>query len=298
MVLTDFREPINAWSHGAGMMLALPVTWVLLRRCAGPRNGNERWQPGESTRFRRIKALCLLIFGVSLIQCYGMSALFHGAKLSGERLMRLQRLDHIGIYILIAGTYTPVAWALMRNSWRWGTVTTVWIIALVCGVQVWCGAPMPIWLSTLTYLAMGWGALFCYFELARTHSHRTLMSLPLGGIFYSIGAFINLARWPAPYPGLLGAHELFHFFVITGSACHVHFMMAVVIPAQGPAPLLHPGSPASDSLAPESALSPSRLSLRQPHFASYRLWTRPFRRVDERIAIASPPKLQSPSQSA
>jgi hemolysin III len=243
MVLTNLREPINAWSHGAGMMLAVPVTWVLLRRCArGSVYDVEPW--AGSRRFQRIKALCLLVFGASLTLCYGTSAVFHAVKLSGEPLMRLQRLDHIGIYILIAGTYTPVAWALMRRSWWWGTMGTVWTVALVCGARVWCGSPIPMWVSTLTYLAMGWGALFCYFELARNHSHRTLLSLPLGGAFYSVGALINLARWPAPFPGLFASHELFHFFVITGSVCHVYFMIAVVIPAQRPTASSSPANPA------------------------------------------------------
>ena len=58
---------------------------------------------------------------------------------------------------------------------------------------------MPMWVSTLVYLAMGWGALFCYFELAKTYSHRTLLPLPLGGVFYSVGAVLNLARWPVFY---------------------------------------------------------------------------------------------------
>ena len=64
----------------------------------------------------------MLIFGITLIVCYGVSATFHGVRLSGEPLHRLQRLDHVGIYLLIAGTYTPVAWALMRGSWSWGTL--------------------------------------------------------------------------------------------------------------------------------------------------------------------------------
>ena len=75
---------------------------------------------------QRIKAFCLLIFGITLIVCYGsVSATFHGVRLNGEPLYRLQRLDHVGIYLLIAGTaYTPVAWSLMRGSWSWGTLTT------------------------------------------------------------------------------------------------------------------------------------------------------------------------------
>ena len=71
-----------------------------------------------------------------LTLCYGTSAVFHGARLSGEPLTRLQRLDHVGIYLLIAGTYTPIAWGLMRGPWLWGTLTAAWTTALVCGTRV------------------------------------------------------------------------------------------------------------------------------------------------------------------
>jgi len=273
MLLFDLREPVNAWSHGAAMVLALAVTWVLWKRCAGPKDWGQLGQGSGSATYQAVKTLCLLVFGVSLILCYLTSAVFHAVRLSGEPLIRLQRLDHVGIYLLIAGTYTPVAWSLMRGSWWWGTLTTVWTVAFVCAARVWCGGVMPVWVSTLTYLAMGWGALFCYFELAKTYSHRTLLPLPLGGMFYSVGAVLNLARWPVLFPGVFAAHELFHFFVIAGSACHIFFMHDVVIPAQEPAPLPRCTNPPRLVRKPRGASMPRHGSLRHPHF-SYRSWVR------------------------
>jgi hemolysin III len=179
--------------------------------------------------------LSLLVFGGCLTFCYAASAAFHGVPYRGPALSPFQRLDHVGIYLLIAGTYTPVVWSLMRGPWLWGTLATVWTLAAGSAARVWCGGVLPIWVSTLIYLGMGWGSLFCYFELARTYSHRTLRPLPLGGLFYSIGALINLAKWPVLSPGFFGAHELFHLFVIAGSACHVYFMVRVVVPAPWPA---------------------------------------------------------------
>ena len=237
MLLVDLREPVNALSHGAGMLLALPVTWVLWNRSSKSSARSSEDRSRDASRYHRGKAICLLIFGVSLVFCYGISATFHAVQLNGEPLLRLQRLDHVGIYLLISATYTPVAWALMRGSWSWGTLTTVWTTAVLCASRVWCGGVMPIWVSTSVYLAMGWGALFCYFKLAEDYSHRTLLPLPLGGVFYSAGAVINLLRWPVLLPGVFGAHELLHFFVIGGSACHIFFMIKVVVPSQAPAPL-------------------------------------------------------------
>jgi hemolysin III len=260
MQLFDLREPVNAWSHGAGMMLALPVTWVLWQRSGELIDlGNvEPWR--GSTRYQRIKALCLLIFGINLILCYGISATYHAVQLSGESLRWLQRLDHVGIYLLIAGTYTPVAWAMMRGSWWWGTLATVWTVALVCAARVWCVGILPPELSTLVYLTMGWGSVFCYRELARTYSHRSLLPLPLGGIFYSIGAVINLAHWPVIYPGVFAAHELFHFFVIAGSACHVFFMHDVVVPTTAREPALLSPTPAANAPQPIAGLVPASVS--------------------------------------
>jgi len=275
MLLFDLREPINAWSHGAGMVLAMPVTWVLWKRCTWPTDCSNSGQGYGSASYQWVKALCLLVFGVSLMLCYGISAAFHAVRQRGELLGQLQRLDHVGIYLLIAGTYTPVAWSLMRGSWWWGTLTTVWTVALVCAARVWCGGVMPMWVSTLIYLTMGWGALFCYVELARTYSHRTLLPLPLGGMFYSVGAILNLARWPVLFPGVFAAHELFHFFVIAGSACHIFFMLDVVIPSQGPAALPQGTNRPRPLWKLVGASMLRQGSLGRPHFPR-RSWMRDF----------------------
>jgi hemolysin III len=246
MLLFELREPVNAVSHGAGMMLALPVTWLLWKRCVARKPCEISPLCGATStcglarracrpaRHHWFKSLSLLGFGICLTFCYAASAAFHAAPLQGEPLSLLQRLDHIGIYLLIAGTYTPIAWALLRNAWLWGTLATVWTITALCITRVWYGGVLPIWVSTLVYLAMGWGSLVCYRELARTYSHRNLMPLPLGGVFYSVGAVLNLAKWPVLSPGVFSAHELFHFFVIAGSAFHILFMLRVVVPAPGP----------------------------------------------------------------
>ena len=239
MQLFDLREPINALSHGAGMMLALPLTWAFWRRCAdragSGSDGDRRDRLGTTgTPYQRGKVITLLIFGLSLVICYGNSTIYHAVWLSGPPLNRLRRLDHVGIYLLIAGTYTPAAWSLMRNGWRQGTLATVWCLAGFCAARVWFGGILPTWMSTLIYLTLGWGVLFCYRELARGLSHRTLLPLPLGGAFYSVGALINLTNWPVLQPGVFGSHELFHFFVIAGSTCHAYFMYRIVIPARQP----------------------------------------------------------------
>jgi len=267
MLLFDCREPVSAWSHGAGMLLALPVTWILWKRCTDSTSLPQEHCTAAS-RYEYGKALCLLVFGVSLIICYGISALFHATPPRGTFLSDLQRLDHVGIYVLIAGTYTPIAWSLMRGRWRWTTLIAVWTVALVCSMRVWCGGVMPMWVSTPSYLAMGWAALFCYAQLATNRSHRSLLPLPLGGIFYTVGAVFNLARWPVIFPGVIAAHELFHFFVIAGSACHIIFMLSVVVPSREPGALPRNASPrpiGTTSRFPQTLLRP-------PIFPTTSIW--------------------------
>ena len=166
MMLFDLREPINALSHGAGMMLALPLTWVFWQRCveqvstAASRDGRD---DGRATAYQRGKITALLIYGLRLVICFGNSALYHAVWLCGEPLSRFRRLDHVGIYLLIAGTYTQASWSLFRRSWRRGTLATVWSVADFCSARIWFGGVVPTWMSTSIYLAMGsdlWPQLF------------------------------------------------------------------------------------------------------------------------------------------
>ena len=85
-------------------------------------------------------------------------------------------------------------------------------------------------LATCLYLGMGWGVVVCYFEIARVVSHRALLPIVAGGLSYSVGAVLNLLHWPVILPGTLGAHEVFHFFVLAGSMAHYRFILKVVAP--------------------------------------------------------------------
>jgi hemolysin III len=213
----NFREPINAWSHCLWLLLSIPATMFLCRRCEGD----------------RAKRLSLLVFGLSLAACYAGSTLFHAARVSRAWIDRFDELDHIGIFILIAGSYTPVAWNLLNGRSRWATLSAAWLLsALGTTLLLICGVFTMFW-STCFYLVLGWGATICYIEMARTLSHRTLFPLLFGGILYTAGAVINLVHWPVLWPGVFGEHELFHLFVMAGSLAHFWFMLNVVAPTAG-----------------------------------------------------------------
>jgi hemolysin III len=208
----DFREPVSAWTHGLWCLLAFPGTVFL-------------WHRGRGNRVRQ---LGLLFFGLSLAACCAGSTLFHAVRLPHEQIELCGAIDHVGIYLLIAGTVTPVALVILEGRWRWGTLAAAWLLA--AGGIVLCLAyvEIPLAWSTGLYLGMGWGAGTCYLLVARVVPHQVLRSAVLGGLFYSVGAILNVLNWPALWPGVFAAHELFHLFVMAGSLAHFWFMLQVV----------------------------------------------------------------------
>jgi hemolysin III len=209
-----FREPVSAWTHAAWMLLALPATLVLCRAAGGDRR----------------RRLAFAVWGFTLVACYGGSTLFHGVRVPAADLAWFDTLDALGIYLLIAGTATPVAAVLLSGPWRWGTLTAAWSLA-GCGMllRAALGEP-PGFVSTGYYLALGWGIAAPYFALVRALSHRALWALPAGGLLYSVGAVLNRLHWPVLVPGVVEAHEVFHVFVMAGTVVHFWFMLRVVAP--------------------------------------------------------------------
>jgi hemolysin III len=214
MSFLDFREPVNAWSHCAGLMLAVPGTVMLWQRSAG----------------ERAKRLSLLVYGLTLAFCYLASTLYHGVRLPASGVAAFARLDHAGIFALIAGSYTPLASCLLRGHWRRWTLVVVWSIAGAAAMILAAGRPLSPAIWTCVYLAMGWGVIACYFEFSHAVSHRAMLPIVIGGLAYSIGAVFNLLHWPVIVPGTFGAHELFHFFVLGGSLAHYCFIFKVIVP--------------------------------------------------------------------
>lgn len=213
MDFLDFREPVSAWTHCAWMILAVPATVLLCWKARGSRS----------------RQLGLLIFGITLFLCYGGSTLFHAVH-DPDHIRFFHRLDHVGIYLLIAGSYTPVAVTVLRGPWRWSILGIIWAFAAVGILMRLLAEQIPGIVSTSLYLIMGWLAVLCYFEMARLLSHRAMVPVVLGGVLYSIGALINLAKVPILIPGIFESHELFHVFVMAGSLAHFSFMLRFVVP--------------------------------------------------------------------
>jgi len=208
------REPFNGASHLVGLILACAGTWTLLHWADGP------WERAAFT-----------IYGGSLILLYSTSFLYHSLPVTGRSLRALRTLDHIAIYFLIAGTYTPVALITLHDPLGWSLLAVVWLIALA-------GIPFkllyldaPVWVSTGTYLAMGYLALVAVAPLARAVSFTGILWLIAGGAAYTVGAVIYSRQRPDPFPGRFGHHEIWHLLVLVGSGCHFAFVLLHV--AQG-----------------------------------------------------------------
>ncbi len=214
MSILDFREPVSAWTHLLWMMLAIPATALLWRRSRGDRP----------------KQGAMLVFGLSLICCFGGSGLWHAVRLPPEQRDFYYRLDHVGIYLLIAGTGTPIIFTLLRGPWRWAPLGTGWLLAALGIFSEALRLHLSPWTSAALYLGMGWGLGLCFPQLRRVLPDRALRPIPVGGVLYSVGAVIFVADWPVPWPGVVGGHEVFHLFVMAGSAAHYWFVLTRVAP--------------------------------------------------------------------
>lgn len=212
------REPISSLTHLAGALLSVLGSVALLLLSAG--------EPWRTTSFA--------IYGASLVLLYTASTLYHGLHVGAQRLKLLKRLDHIAIFVLIAGSYTPIALVTLQRehaAWGWVILIAVWGFALL-GLAfklLWLAAPR--WLYTGLYLLMGWLVLAAVVPLVQAMPPGGLMWLALGGLFYTVGALVYALEKPDPLPGVFGFHELWHLFVLAGSGCHFVMMVRYVLPA-------------------------------------------------------------------
>jgi hemolysin III len=210
------REPVNGLTHAAGGVLAVVGLGVLLATAA--------------STGRLDQLLAFGIFGLSLVALYAASALYHLLPLSPAGVARLRRLDHMTIFVLIAGTYTPFCVLALDGGWRWGLLALIWSLAL-CGVMLklrWMDAPR--WLSVALYLGMGWIAVIAASELLRAVPPGGIAWVLSGGLVYSAGALAYGLKRPNPVPGVFGFHEVWHIFVLAGSACHFWAVLHYIAP--------------------------------------------------------------------
>jgi len=211
-----FKDPVSGLTHLASAAIALVGVVFLLRADA------------VSTR----RAVVFAVYGASLVLLFSASAFYHLARTTASRELILRRIDHSAIFLLIAGTYTPICVLALPDPMGTILLMAVWTFA-VLGIllKVLFFEKVPNWVSTALYIIMGWLAVIGIVPLVRSVPLGGLLWLLAGGVFYTGGAAIYSLKKLVIIPGVFGNHEIWHLFVTAGAASH--FVMIIRYIAAG-----------------------------------------------------------------
>lgn len=206
------REPGSAITHFIAMMLTVFAAAPLLVKSALSDTANM--------------LPAMTIFILSMVLLYGASATYHSLNIGGRALRIFRKVDHMMIFVLIAGSYTPVCLIVLGGRMGYTLFAVVWGIAIVGMLLKACWVTCPKWFSSIIYIAMGWVCVFVFGPLWNTLPHSAFLWLLAGGIIYTIGGVIYALKLPLfnSRHTFFGSHEIFHLFVMGGSLCHFIFM--------------------------------------------------------------------------
>ena len=212
------KEPGSAITHFIGMLMAIFAAVPLLIKAAH--------EPS------RIYIISLTIYAASLILLYAASTSYHTFDISPKVNTILKKIDHMMISVLIAGSYTPVCLIVLKGKTGIILLTIVWAIAiagiLIKAFWVYC----PKWVSSVLYIGMGWTCVLAFTQILNNMSPAAFGWLLAGGIIYTVGGVIYALKLPIfnSKHKNFGSHEIFHLFVMGGSACHFVVMYAFLLP--------------------------------------------------------------------
>ena len=211
-------EPVNTLTHLVAAFAASFGTLLLL----------------YLTRDQPAKMASLAIYGLCLVLLFAASSLLHGVKLSDEKRMWLNRLDHVAIFLLIAGTYTPIVYNLLPAAWSRPLLLAIWILALLGMAYKLFSPRIHGLLNASVYPILAWAGVIPAILAYRIEPFVPpggLALLFLGGAIYMVGFAIYYLRRPDPWPNTFGHHEIWHVLVIAASFCHFVFMLLYIVPA-------------------------------------------------------------------
>lgn len=212
------KDPASAITHFIGCLMAIFAAVPLLLRATR--------QPDL------VHLVSLSIFIVSMILLYAASTIYHTLDISPKVNKMLKKMDHMMIFILIAGTYTPICAIAIGGGVGYGLLALVWSIA-VAGIVIkalWIHCPK--WFSSALYIGMGWVCVLAFTQILNALSPAAFGWLLAGGVIYTIGGVIYALKLPFfnARHKTFGTHEIFHLFVMAGSACHFIVMYSYVAP--------------------------------------------------------------------
>jgi len=210
------REPGSAITHFIGMMMAVFAAAPLLIKSA-------LFSGGKSL-------LALSIFCISMILLYGASTTYHSLNIGEKALRVFRKLDHMMIFVLIAGSYTPVCLIVLGGKVGYTLLAVVWGIALLGMTLKACWITCPKWFSSVLYISMGWVCVLALGKIVRALPTAAFGWLLAGGLIYTAGGIIYALKLPLfnSKHQNFGSHEIFHLFVMGGSFCHYVMMYQFV----------------------------------------------------------------------
>ncbi|MEO7019464.1 MAG: hemolysin III family protein [Ktedonobacteraceae bacterium] len=192
---------MRGWSHALAACASLLLTIAL---CWHSRTDLPRF-------------ISLLIFGLSMLELYTVSACYHIGHWREKPRRLLRTIDHANIFVLIAGTYTPLCFNLLSGWLRIAILVVIWILAaLGVGLAIFT-LHLPRWVTATLYIGMGWVVLLAIPAFLTVVPWYAVATLLLGGMLYTIGAVVYACKRPNLFPRIFGFHEVFHLFVIAGS---------------------------------------------------------------------------------
>ena len=212
------KDPGSAITHLIGCIMAVLAAAPLLLK--GAREPDK------------INIIAMGIFILSMILLYAASTIYHTVDSTEKVNRRLRKMDHMMIFILIAGSYTPVCLIVLQNMTGYVLCAAVWAVALIGIIVKACWITCPKWFSSVIYIGMGWLCVFAFIPIVRALSPAGFGWLLAGGIIYTIGGIIYALKLPIfnSRHKNFGSHEIFHLFVMGGSICHFIVMYFFVMP--------------------------------------------------------------------
>ena len=215
MTLGRMQNPIRGFLHGGAAVLSLFGLILLLIESRGV--AAAVWSS--------------LIFGGSLVAMYTISALYHSIPWGPPWKRRMQRLDHTMIFLVVAGTFTPIAISSLAGTSLRIALWSVWALAII-GIVLKTSLPNEAtWLSLTIQLSMGWSALIWMPAIYRELGGGAIALIATGGLFYTVGVVIFTRKQPVMFPRTFSSHELFHVMVILASICHYLAVYLYAVPA-------------------------------------------------------------------
>lgn len=210
------KDPGSAITHFIGMLMAIFAAVPLILRAAH--------EPG------RIYVISIIIYAASLILLYAASTTYHTFDRSEKINRILKKIDHMMISVLIAGSYTPICLLVLGGRTGIILLATVWSFAIIGIILKAFWINCPKWVSSVLYIGMGWTCVLAFTQLLNSMSKAAFAWLLAGGLIYTAGGIIYALKLPIfnKKHKYFGSHEIFHLFVMGGSACHFIVMYAFI----------------------------------------------------------------------